>query len=75
MHYHSGILNYTSASVLKQIYNVVNTIITPEGERRLRSDNGNHPYFGLNNRSKQVYFVLTYHKVLHAGVSHLITSK
>ena len=60
-----GILNYTSASVLKQIYNVVNTIITPEGERRLRSDNGKPPYWKY---AKTVYFGLTpYH--MHAGVT------
>ena len=61
----SGILHYTSASVLKQIYNVVNTIMTPDGKIRLRSDNNKPPYWKY---AKTVYFGLTpYH--MHAGVT------
>ena len=62
----SGILNYTEDTTLKQIYNVVNTIIHPEtGEPRVRSDNGKVPYWRY---AKQVYFGLTpYHE--YAGVT------
>ena len=60
-----GILNYTSETILKQIYNVVNTIITPEGNLRVRSDNGKVPYWKY---AKKVYFGLTpYHT--NAGVT------
>ena len=60
-----GILNYTSETILKQIYNVVNTILTPEGELRVRSDNGKVPYWKY---AKKVYFGLTpYHT--NAGVT------
>ena len=61
-----GILNYTSKTVLKQIYNVINTIIIPStGELRVRSDNNKVPYWKY---AKAVYFGLTpYH--MHAGVT------
>ena len=68
-----GILNYTSETILKQIYNVVNTILTPEGELRFRSDRANLPiedkYKVPNWRyAKAVYFGLTpYH--MQAGVT------
>lgn len=59
-----GILNYTSEA-LKQIYNIINTILTPSGELRLRSDINKPPYWKY---AKQVYFGLTpYH--MHAGVT------
>ena len=59
-----GLLNYTSDK-LKFIYGVVNTILTPSGELRLRSDikkPANWKY------AKSVYFGITpYH--MHAGVT------
>ena len=62
----SGITDYKSKTVLKQIYNVVNTILDPKtGKPRVRSDNGKVPYWKY---AKQVYFGLTpYHE--HAGVT------
>tara|TARA_B100000131_G_C18094815_1_gene603603 strand:- start:425 stop:1486 length:1062 start_codon:yes stop_codon:yes gene_type:complete len=63
----SSVLNYTKAAdtILKQIYNVVNTILTPEGDLRVRSDIGKVPYWKY---AKQVYFGLTpYHS--NAGVT------
>lgn len=59
-----GLLNYTSDK-LKFIYGVINTILTPSGELRLRSDIKKPPYWKY---AKQVYFGLTpYH--MHAGVT------
>ena len=60
-----GVLNYTNKA-LKQIYNVINTIIIPStGELRVRSDNNKVPYWKY---AKAVYFGLTpYH--MHAGVT------
>ena len=63
----SNIVNYTKSAdtILKQIYNVVNTILTPEGNLRVRSDNGKVPYWKY---AKKVYFGLTpYHT--NAGVT------
>ena len=62
----SGITDYKSKSVLKQIYNVINTILDPNtGEPRLRSDINKPPYWKY---AKKVYFGLTpYH--MHAGVT------
>ena len=62
----SGITDYKSKSVLKQIYNVINTILDPNtGEPRLRSDINKVPYWKY---AKKVYFGLTpYH--MHAGVT------
>jgi hypothetical protein len=62
----SGITDYKSESVLKQIYNVINTILDPNtGEPRLRSDINKPPYWKY---AKKVYFGLTpYH--MHAGVT------
>ena len=62
----SGITDYKSKSVLKQIYNVINTILDPNtGEPRLRSDISKPPYWKY---AKKVYFGLTpYH--MHAGVT------
>ena len=68
-----GIVNYTSATILKQIYNVVNTILTPDGNLRFRSDRANLP---IDDKykvpywkyAKQVYFGITpYHT--NAGVT------
>ena len=60
-----GILNYTSETILKQIYNIVNTILTPEGKLRVRSDNQKVPYWKY---AKEVYFGMTpYH--MSAGVT------
>jgi hypothetical protein len=60
-----SIVNYTNETVLKQIYNVVNTILTPDGEPRVRSDIGKVPHWKY---AKEVYFGLTpYHE--HAGVT------
>ena len=61
-----GIIDYKSKSVLKQIYNVINTILDPKtGEPRLRSDINKPPYWKY---AKKVYFGLTpYH--MHAGVT------
>ena len=60
-----GILNYTSETILKQIYNVVNTILTPAGDLRVRSDIGKVPYWKY---AKTVYFGITpYH--MKAGVT------
>ena len=68
-----GILNYTSETILKQIYNVVNTILTPDGNLRFRSDRANLP---IDDKlkvphwkyAKKVYFGLTpYHT--NAGVT------
>ena len=68
-----GIVNYTSATILKQIYNVVNTILTPDGNLRFRSDRANLPIDDIHKvphwkYAKQVYFGLTpYH--MNAGVT------
>ena len=69
-----GILNYTSKTVLKQIYNVINTLIIPDtGELRVRSDRAK---LNIDEKkkvpnwkyAKKVYFGLTpYH--MHAGVT------
>ena len=61
-----GITDYKSKSVLKQIYNVINTLIIPStGELRVRSDINKVPYWKY---AKKVYFGLTpYH--MHAGVT------
>ena len=61
-----SITNYTKESTLKQIYNVINTLIVPTtGELRVRSDNNKVPYWKY---AKKVYFGLTpYH--MHAGVT------
>lgn len=60
-----NIVNYTNETVLKQIYNVVNTILTPDGKPRVRSDIGKVPHWRY---AKEVYFGLTpYHQ--HAGVT------
>jgi len=59
-----GLINYTSDR-LKFIYGVINTILTPTGELRLRSDINKPPHWKY---AKQVYFGLTpYH--MHAGVT------
>lgn len=59
-----GLTNYTSDK-LKFIYGVINTILTPTGKLRLRSDINKPPYWKY---AKQVYFGLTpYH--MHAGVT------
>jgi hypothetical protein len=59
-----GVTKYTSAK-LKFIYGIVNTIITPTGELRLRSDINKPAYWKY---AKQVYFGLTpYH--MRAGVT------
>lgn len=62
----SSITDYKNKSVLKQIYNVINTILDPNtGEPRLRSDINKPPYWKY---AKKVYFGLTpYH--MHAGVT------
>ena len=71
----SSVLNYTKAAdtILKQIYNVVNTILTPDGNLRFRSDRANLP---IDDKykvphwkyAKQVYFGITpYHT--NAGVT------
>ena len=61
-----SVLKYTSKTVLKQIYNVINTLIIPTtGELRVRSDKNKVPYWKY---AKTVYFGLTpYH--MHAGVT------
>ena len=69
-----GVLNYTSKTVLKQIYNVINTLIIPDtGELRVRSDRAK---LNIDEKkkvpnwkyAKKVYFGLTpYH--MHAGVT------
>ena len=61
-----SIVNYSNKSVLKQIYNVINTILDPNtGEPRLRSDINKPPYWKY---AKKVYFGITpYH--MHAGVT------
>jgi hypothetical protein len=59
-----GFKKYTSPK-LKFIYGVVNTILTPSGNIRLRSDINKPPYWKY---AKKVYFGLTpYH--MHAGVT------
>ena len=59
-----GLKNYTSPK-LKFIYGVINTILTPSGELRVRSDINKVPYWKY---AKKVYFGLTpYH--MHAGVT------
>jgi len=59
-----GLINYTSDK-LKFIYGVINTILTPSGELRMRSDINKPPHWKY---AKQVYFGLTpYH--MHAGVT------
>tara|TARA_B100000287_G_C20617850_1_gene774747 strand:- start:410 stop:1483 length:1074 start_codon:yes stop_codon:yes gene_type:complete len=68
-----GILNYTSETILKQIYNVVNTILTPAGDLRFRSDRANLPIEDKYKvpqwkYAKKVYFGITpYH--MKAGVT------
>ena len=61
-----SITDYKKESVLKQIYNVINTILDPNtGKPRLRSDINKPPHWKY---AKQVYFGLTpYH--MHAGVT------
>lgn len=61
-----SITDYKNKSVLKQIYNVINTILDPNtGEPRLRSDINKPPYWKY---AKKVYFGITpYH--MHAGVT------
>ena len=60
----SGLLNYTSDK-FKFLYGVVNTIMTPSGKLRVRSDNGLVPYWKY---AKKVYFGITpYH--MKAGVT------
>ena len=61
-----SITNYSKETTLKQIYNVINTLIVPTtGEPRVRSDNGKVPFWKY---AKRVYFGLTpYH--MHAGVT------
>ena len=61
-----SITDYANKSVLKQIYNVINTILDPNtGEPRLRSDINKPPYWKY---AKEVYFGITpYH--MHAGVT------
>lgn len=68
-----GILNYTSETILKQIYNVVNTILTPAGNLRFRSDRAD---LDIDDKlkvpqwkyAKKVYFGITpYH--MKAGVT------
>ena len=57
-------LNYTSDK-FKFLYGVVNTILQPNGELRIRSDNGEVPYWKY---AKEVYFGITpYH--MKAGVT------
>ena len=59
-----GLTNYTSDK-LKFIYGVVNTIMTPTGKLRLRSDINKPPYWKY---AKNVYFGISpYH--MHAGVT------
>ena len=59
-----GLLNYTSDK-LKFVYGVINTILTPTGELRLRSDINKPPHWKY---AKKVYFGLTpYH--MHSGVT------
>ena len=59
-----SLTNYSNDK-LKFIYGVINTILTPSGELRLRSDIKKPPYWKY---AKQVYFGLTpYH--MHAGVT------
>ena len=62
----SSITDYANKSVLKQIYNVINTILDPNtGKPRLRSDINKPPYWKY---AKKVYFGITpYH--MHAGVT------
>ena len=61
-----SITNYTKDTTLKQIYNVINTLIVPTtGKLRVRSDINKVPYWKY---AKTVYFGLTpYH--MHAGVT------
>lgn len=61
-----GVLKYTSKSVLKQIYNVINTLIIPStGKLRVRSDYNKVPNWKY---AKRVYFGLTpFHE--RAGVT------
>ena len=61
-----SITSYKNKSVLKAIYNVINTILDPNtGKPRLRSDINKPPYWKY---AKKVYFGLTpYH--MHAGVT------
>ena len=59
-----SLTNYSNDK-LKFIYGVINTILTPSGELRLRSDINKPPYWKY---AKKVYFGLTpYH--MHAGVT------
>ena len=68
-----GILNYTSETILKQIYNIVNTILQPDGKLRVRSDRANLPIEDKYKvphwkYAKTVYFGITpYH--MKAGVT------
>ena len=61
-----SITSYKNKSVLKAVYNVINTILDPNtGKPRLRSDINKPPYWKY---AKRVYFGLTpYH--MHAGVT------
>lgn len=61
-----GILNYTTEPVMKQVYNIINTLIVPStGELRVRSDINKVPHWKY---AKKVYFGLTpYH--MYAGVT------
>ena len=61
-----SITSYKNKSVLKAVYNVINTILDPNtGKPRLRSDINKPPYWKY---AKSVYFGLTpYH--MHAGVT------
>ncbi len=61
-----SITSYKNKSVLKAIYNVINTILDPNtGKPRLRSDINKPPHWKY---AKKVYFGLTpYH--MHAGVT------
>ena len=61
-----SITDYANKSVLKQIYNVINTILDPNtGKPRLRSDINKPAYWKY---AKKVYFGITpYH--MHAGVT------
>ena len=69
-----GIINYNDKTILKQIYNVINTLIIPTtGKWRFRSDRANLPIEDKYKvphwkYAKQVYFGITpYH--MKAGVT------
>ena len=61
-----SITSYKNKSVLKAVYNVINTLIDPStGEPRVRSDINKVPHWKY---AKEVYFGITpYH--MHAGVT------